>query len=220
MLPARLPRDAVKRTYSWIAPFHDILAVLVERKARALALDFGAVHSGEDVLEVAVGTGLSFVKLVQQNPGGTTTGVDITPAMLRRVRRRLRGRTGDVTIREGDAYALPFHASRFDVLLDSYMLDMIPEADFPVILREYHRVLRPGGRLVLCNMAVPRSLPQAMWDAIYRIHPPLLGGCRGISIEPVLAECGFEVHRQAFVSQLTFPSEVLLASRTDRIIDL
>jgi hypothetical protein len=48
---------------------------------------------------------------------------------------------------------------------------------------------------------------------LYRLHPALLGGCRGVQTAPFLREAGFvNVHRQ-FVSQWTFPSEVVYGEK-------
>lgn len=209
-LPARLPKSAVRRTYTWIAPTHDLLALLVERKARRLAVDWAAPKNGERVLEVAVGTGLSFQKLLRRNPGGFTDGIDRTPAMLRRARRRARrAPTERYRLQRGDAYALDFPDGTFDLVFCSYMFDLLPEGDFATVLGEFARVLRPGGRVVLAHMSVPRRWFECGWDLLYALWPPLLGGCRGIDVAPHLPAAGFQGVRRRYVSQLTFPSEVV-----------
>ncbi|MDX1546678.1 MAG: methyltransferase domain-containing protein [Rhodothermales bacterium] len=214
MQPARLPRADVPGVYRRIAPVHDVLAVLVEARARRLGLDWAAVQDGERVLEVAVGTGLSFVHLLRQNPSGLTVGIDRTPAMLRRARRRAaRYPAGRYRLEPGDAYALAYPDRHFDLVLNSYMFDMLPEDDFVPVLREFYRVLRPGGRLVMVNMTLGGRAYHRLWEWIYRIHPPLLGGCRGVAVAPALGEAGFERVRRRFVSQWTFPSEVVFGMR-------
>ncbi|GIV62498.1 MAG: ubiE/COQ5 methyltransferase [Rhodothermaceae bacterium] len=214
MLPARLPPERVVATYTWIAPFHDLLARLVEARARALGLAWAAVEDGEDVLEVAVGTGLSFRHLLRMNPNGWTEGIDLTPAMLRRARGRA-ARIGSrrYRLRPGSAYDLPYPTASFDLLLNSYMFDLLPVEDFPVVLQEFYRVLRPGGRLVMINMTRGTRWYQQLWEGLYRIHPALLGGCRGVLVAPYLDRAGFTGVRRRFVSQWGFPSEVLYAQK-------
>ena len=56
-------------------------------------------------------------------------------------------------LRIGDAYALDHPAASFDVVVNCFMFDLLPEADFGRVLGEFHRVLRPSGRLVLANLA-------------------------------------------------------------------
>lgn len=212
MLPARLPKSAVPRTYRWIAPTHDWLAVIVEARARRLGLSWADVQSGETVLEVAVGTGLSFRELLRRNPDGHTEGVDLTPAMLRRAERRAaRSATATYRLRLGDAYTLDFPDATFDLVMNSYMFDLLPEADFVPVLQEYRRVLKPGGRLIMMNMTPPERWYQHLWEGLYRLHPALLGGCRGVTVAPALAEAGFTEIQRTFVSQWTFPSEVVRA---------
>lgn len=218
MLPARLSKADVRPTYTWIAPTHDVLAVLVEARARRLGLAWAAVQDGEHVLEVAVGTGLSFQHLLHRNPRGWTEGVDLTPAMLRRARRRTerrqaRGGTDRYRLRLGDAYALDVPDDRFDLVVNSYMFDLLPEEDFEQVLREFGRVLRPGGRLVLVNMTVGERWYERLWEGLYRLWPPLLGGCRGVRVAPYLERAGFTDVRRRVVSQWTFPSEVIYGEK-------
>lgn len=220
MQPARLAPQDIRKTYTWIAPTHDWLAVLVEARARSLGLEWANVQDGEHVLEVAVGTGLSFQALLRLNPNGHTDGIDLTPAMLRRARRRAE-RTGVTAYRlaPGNAFDLAFADATFDLLLNSYMVDMVPEADFVPLLQEYRRVLKPGGRLVMMNMTLGERWYNQLWEWLYRLHAPLLGGCRGVALLPYVQKAGFVHTRRAYVSQWTFPSEVIYGEKPLRDLD-
>lgn len=217
--PAHLERADVARSYDRIAPVHDVLAKVVEHKARQAAFEMSGLSNGESVLEVAVGTGLNIPFVAQRNPEGRYVGVDVTPRMLRRAKRRL-ARTGAdpqrYTLGHGDAYDLPFGEASFDVAINSYMFDMLPEEDFPIVLGELKRVLKPGGRLLLINMTPGPRLYHQIWEQIYRLHPPLMGGCRGVRLGQAVRHSGLEPLQEAFVSQWTFPSEILLCRKPDR----
>ena len=78
-----------------------------------------------------------------------------------------------------------------------------------MILSEFRRVLRKGGRIVLVNMTKGSRWFNAVWKWLYKIRPSLLGGCRGIELKPYLEEVGFEKIRREYVSQMLFPSEVI-----------
>ncbi len=106
------------------------------------------------VLEVAVGTGLN---LPLYADGQSVVGIDLSAEMLAIARRRA-GETGrDVELREGDAHELPFDDGSFDSVLATYSLCNIP--DTHRALAEMHRVLRPGGRLVLVDHIRSSVLP-------------------------------------------------------------
>lgn len=212
--PAMLDKDSVRSVYERIAPVYDAWAWLTESRARAVCLDLAQVRDGEDVLEVAVGTGMTFAELVARNPSGRNEGIDLTAGMLRRAEDRSRraGR-GRYHLALGDAYALDFPDASFDLLVNNYMFDLLPERDFARVLSEFRRVLRPGGRLVLVNMAKGDRPQHRIAEAIYRFNPSLMGGCRGVALEPFVRAAGFEVTRREVAVQMTFPSEIIAATR-------
>jgi ubiquinone/menaquinone biosynthesis C-methylase UbiE len=63
-------------------------AYLTESKARDRCLEIAAIQDGESVLEVAVGTGLAFERILKANPSGRNEGIDLTEAMLNRAEKR------------------------------------------------------------------------------------------------------------------------------------
>ena len=207
-----MEKDGVAELYRKIAPAYDLWARLTESRARNRCLDLVSIQDGESVLEVAVGTGLAFEKILRANPSGRNEGIELTEAMLARAKRRAaRTGTDNYHLRHGDAYALDYPDGDFDVLINNYLFDLLPRQDFLTVLTEFKRVLRPGGRLAMVNMTMGQRGYNRVWEAIYRLNPALLGGCRGIFILPVLEECGFINTKREYVSQMTFPSEVVLA---------
>ena len=207
-----LSKSEVPEVYAAKAPFYDVWAALTESKARRRALELAWVRDGESVLEVAVGTGLAFAELLRRNPNGTTEGVDLTEAMLARARRRAeRSPARRWRLRVGDAYSLDFADDTFDLLLNCYMFDLLPEEDFPRVLGEFRRVLRTGGALVLVNMTRARHWRYRLWEALYRRRPAWVGGCRGVELVGPVERAGFTVEAAELISQFGFPSEVILA---------
>ena len=113
------------------------------------------------------------MRLAQANPGGRTFGVEISEGMLAQTRRRLEdaGLAGEVEVIEGSALELPFADESFDLVVNSYMLDLLPRDDIPRALAEFKRVLRPGGRLVLSNMTKGERRRERIWDWLYAQGP-------------------------------------------------
>jgi ubiquinone/menaquinone biosynthesis C-methylase UbiE len=212
MPDARIKQDQVSDLYRKIAPAYDLWARLTESKARDRCLEIAAIRDGESVLEVAVGTGLAFEKILKANPSGRNEGIDVTEAMLSRAETRA-ANSGITSYRltVGDAHALDFADSEFDVLINNYMFDLLPEDDFPTVLAEFRRVLRPGGRLVLVNMTKGKSWHNSIWEWVYRLNPAWLGGCRAVQLLPMLEEIEFANLERQYISQMTFPSEVISA---------
>jgi ubiquinone/menaquinone biosynthesis C-methylase UbiE len=134
--------------------------------------------------------------------------------MLRHTRRRLTAAGLDaVGLYRANALALPFPDASFDLLTNSYMLDLLPTADIPSALREFRRVLRPGGRLVLSNMTIGERPWHRHWDALYARGLSVTANCRGVLAAPILDELGFTEIQREYLAQLTFPSEIVTARR-------
>jgi ubiquinone/menaquinone biosynthesis C-methylase UbiE len=212
MPDARISQGHIPDLYRKIAPGYDLWARVTESNARDRCLEIAAIQDGESVLEVAVGTGLAFERILKGNPSGRNEGIDLTEAMIIRAEKRAAS-TGIKSYRlaVGDAYALDFPDNDFDVLINNYMFDLLPEDDFPTVLAEFRRVLRPGGRLVLVNMTKGMRWYNGIWEWVYRMNPAWLGGCRGVQVVPLLGQVGFVTSERQYISQMTFPSEVICA---------
>jgi len=212
MLEARIPKGGVSDLYRRIAPTYDLWARLTETKARNRCLELASIQDGEAVLEVAVGTGLAFENILRSNSSGRNEGIDLTEAMLSRAEKRAANSgVGHYRLRIGDAYALDYPDDDFDVLINNYMFDLLPQRDFLAVLTEFKRVLRPGGRLAMVNMTRGKHWYNKIWEGIYRINPAWLGGCRGVQLFSELEACGFIRIKREYVEQMTFPSEVVYA---------
>ncbi|MGA2317746.1 MAG: methyltransferase domain-containing protein [Thermodesulfobacteriota bacterium] len=211
ILEAQYTHEEIVRKYNWIAPIYDLFGILMESKAHQRAIDMAAIKNGEKILEVAFGTGLNFVEILKRNPQGWVNGIDVSMKMLERARKRI-SKTGhkNYTLYLGDCRHLPFEDGTFDILMTQYLLDILPVEDFIPILLEFRRVLKDGGRIVLVNMTKGEKWLNKIYEEIYKLKPPLLAGCRGVMAQPFLEEIGFKEFEREFVSQLGFPSEVVL----------
>ena len=210
MPDAQIEKGRIADVYRKIAPSYDLWAWLTESRARDRCLELAAIRNGEAVLEVAVGTGLTFARILEANPSGRNEGIDLTKAMLIRAERKAADSgSNNYCLKVGDAYDLDFPDDSFDVVINNYMFDLLPQQDFLTVLEEFKRVLRPGGRLAMVNMTKGKRWYNGTWQRIYQINPSLLGGCRGVSILPQIQACGFGQIKREYMSQMTFPSEIL-----------
>jgi ubiquinone/menaquinone biosynthesis C-methylase UbiE len=209
---AKLNKSDVVEVYTQTAPIYDFWGTLTETKARKRALSLAQIKDGEVILEVAVGTGLTFQEILRVNLHGKNIGVDLTPAMLEKAKSRI-GKLGasNYQLFVGDAYHLDFPDHQFDFVMNNYMFDLLPEKDFIPVLQEFKRVLKPQGRMILVNMTKGEYFYQRFWESVYRLNPRWLGGCRGVLLSTSLQSAGFtEIHRET-VSQMGFPSEIISA---------
>ncbi len=218
ILAAGIEKSRIPEIYRRLTPHYDFWGRLTESKARSRCLELAAIRDGESVLEVAVGTGLVFERLLKANPNGRNEGIDLTEAMLSKAKVRAEG-TGvrNYRLSIGDAYHLEYPDETFDVLINNYMFDLLPEADFPALLSEFNRVLRHGGRMVVVSMTLGKPWFNALWKAVYRLNPAWLGGCRGVKLLPDLVGAGFEKTKREFISQKGFPSEVVFGIKSGKL---
>jgi ubiquinone/menaquinone biosynthesis C-methylase UbiE len=117
------------------------------------------------VLEIAAGTGRN----LRHYPGGVhLTAIELSPEMLAIAKQRARDLGSDADLRLGDAQALEFPDESFDTVVITLALCTIPDERQAV--REAHRVLRPGGQLLLLEHVRSPTLPVR---AVQRLLDPL-----------------------------------------------
>jgi ubiquinone/menaquinone biosynthesis C-methylase UbiE len=213
-LDANISQTEIASVYNSISKVYDFWGYLTESKARKRALELAEVKNGQNILEVAVGTGLAFYEIVKRNPDGTNIGIDISEGMLTKAKKRLRKlANANYELKLATAFNLEAEDNQFDLLINNYMLDLIPYDQMDAVLLEFKRVLKKDGKLVLVNMTVGEKFGSGIYDLIYRISPRLMGGCRGIRVSERLREHDFRVKSRAYYQQLLFPSEVILAQK-------
>ena len=211
-LDARVSQTEVAGIYDALSPMYNLWGRLTESRARDRAIDLADIKDGQDVLEVAVGTGMAFHEIVKKNPAGRNVGIDLSEGMLTKARKRLQKlRVANYELKTGSALRLEEQDASFDLLMNNYMFDLMAFEEMDTVLQEFKRVLRTGGKLVLVNMTFGEKFGTDIYTWIYRISPKLMGGCRGVQLSEKLKVHGFNVKLREYYQQLLFPSEVILA---------
>jgi arsenite methyltransferase len=109
-----------------------------------------APAEGERILDVGCGPGFYVAELLDVvGPEGSVVGVDGSPSSLAVAASRCEGRA-NVAFHEADATSLPVEDGDFDAALSVQVLEYVPEV--APALREIHRALRPGGRVVVWDV--------------------------------------------------------------------
>jgi len=104
------------------------------------------------ILDVATGTGSTLNQIQAARPDASLVGLDLSEAYLRQAARRLNQRSGALPqLLQGNGEELPFRDASFDAVTCVFLLHELPAEARSAVLRECHRVLRPGGRLVLAD---------------------------------------------------------------------
>ncbi len=210
ILKRELNPQLTKLNYKKVVWFYDLWSGLTESKAAKLVLDLADIKDNQHVLEVGCGTGLVFKKMVMKNPHGKNTGMDLSPDMLAKARQRML-KTGytNYELMEGDVLNLDFPDNSFDVLINNFMIDLMPEETFDKIAGKFFRLLKTDGIIVISTF----GMGSKFWSWLAKSMPDLLTGCRPVSFGRNLLNAGFQVEEDIRISQNTFPANILKARK-------
>lgn len=198
MTPPDSPDDVLRQLReearaTWSAGDYDAVADGIWEVGGAV-VDRVGIRPGDEVLDVACGTGNAAIRAAQA--GGSVTGLDITPELFVAARRRASDAGVEVRWMEGDAEALPFQAGCFDVVVSTFGIMFAPRHQ--VAATELARVLRPGGRIGLAAWTTGgsagllfRALESHLPPPPPIASPPTLWGVEA-HVEALLAGSGIE----------------------------
>jgi ubiquinone/menaquinone biosynthesis C-methylase UbiE len=127
-----------------------------ERILREETVRLAQIKPGDSVLEVGCGTGtLTLAAKRQAGPTGTVFGIDIIPGMIEVSQRKAAEAKEDITFQLGSIADIPFPSNQFDAVMCSFMIFHMSETTMLKGIAEAYRVLKPQGRLLVLDLALP-----------------------------------------------------------------
>ncbi len=161
----RLYLWATHRLYNEFAWSYDLAAWIVSAgrwdRWRRMALDYVAQ---QPVLEVGFGTGHLLAAMAER--GWPAVGIDLSPAMQRQATAGLRRRGLFIPRLQGRVQRMPFAAESFGSVVSTFPAEYIVD---PASLAEFHRVLKPGGRLIVAGLIVTLETDCALWAGLNQL---------------------------------------------------
>ena len=171
-------RNLFTRVASKYDLMNDVMSVGVHRFWKECMLDWLAPRPGQDLIDVAGGTGDIAFEFIERAKGSANAVIlDLTESMLAEGKKRtnMKGNSSSIHWVCGDAMFLPFAGSSFDVYTISFGIRNV--SDIQKTLSEAYRILRPGGRLMVLEFStVSNEMLSWIYDKYSFNVIPFLGG--------------------------------------------
>jgi ubiquinone/menaquinone biosynthesis C-methylase UbiE len=150
------------------------------------------LRSGEVVVDLGSGGGLDvFLAAQKVGPNGKAIGIDMTPEMIERAQANAtKGGYTNVEFLQSTIDKLPLADNSVDCVISNCVINLAP--DKPSVFREIFRVLKPGGRLAVSDIALKIDLPQNIANSIAAYVGCIAGAIRVEEYRAKLQEAGFE----------------------------
>jgi len=150
------------------------------------------IRSGEVVVDLGSGGGLDvFLASKMVGPEGRAIGIDMTPAMIERARTNAAaGGYTNVEFYQSTIDHIPLPDASVDCVISNCVLNLAP--DKPAVFREIARVLKPGGRLAVSDIALKGELPEAVARSMAAYVGCIAGAIKIDNYRSSLLAAGFE----------------------------
>jgi SAM-dependent methyltransferase len=183
------------RLFDWLVRVHTLGR---ERKLRHWTLDLADLHAGNVVLDVGCGTGTLLLAAAERvGPSGALHGLEPSTEMAAYARHKAEAHWVPLAVVEGSADSLPYPPASFDAVFCTLVLHHLPGSMQEDAIREMHRVLRPGGHVVIVEWQRPKSFARAITSPLFLIYllhnlGPSSSPLDVLGIEPLMSALGFE----------------------------
>ena len=149
------------------------------------------LKEGEVVVDLGSGGGLDvFLAARQVGPSGKAIGIDMTPEMLQLARANAaKGGFTNVEFLEGQIDAVPLRDQTADIVISNCVVNLA--SDKGKVFQEMHRILKPGGRVAISDIALKQELPDALAQSAAALVGCIAGAISITEYQEGLAAAGF-----------------------------
>ncbi len=156
-LPSRSQEKSIENMFSDIAQRYDFLNHLlsfgVDIHWRNQAVNLALKDTPKDILDVATGTGDLAIALKKAIPNANISAIDFAENMLNIAKQKIAKKSLEIDFKVGDGQNIDFADNSFDLLTIAYGIRNFSDRDLG--LREFYRVLKPNGKLIILEFPPP-----------------------------------------------------------------
>jgi ubiquinone/menaquinone biosynthesis C-methylase UbiE len=217
--PQVLSHEQAKRFYDRLGAWQDTQR-FYERPALADLLAHLELAGAERLIEFGCGTGRFAEELFDRHllTNARYLGLDVSSTMTELAQSRTARFGGRAVIQQTSGTThLDLPEAAFDRFISSYVFDLLSEKDIESLLTEAHRVLTNGGLLGVVSLTKGfRGLSRFgtwTWERLHQVSPMLTGGCRPITMGPLLENLRWKVCHRNVVTTFAIASEIVVAEK-------
>lgn len=150
-----------------------------------------SLQPGEVVVDLGSGGGLDvFLAAEKVGPGGKAIGIDMTPEMILRARKNAaKSKLGNVEFHRASIDKLPLADGSVDCIVSNCVINLVPDKN--AVFREMFRVLKPGGRVAVSDIAWKQDLPEELARDLMALVGCIAGAIHITDYEEGLRAAGF-----------------------------
>jgi ubiquinone/menaquinone biosynthesis C-methylase UbiE len=153
-----LIRDRMAKMVNTYDKYMNRITLGREEKLRNMTVDLARIREGDNVLEIGCATGSLTIAAKRRAGGsGSVAAIDLIPGMIEASREKAKRLGLEINFQTGSIENIPFPDQQFDVVICSFMIFHMSEGVRNKGIEEIFLVLKPGGRLLVLDIAIPRK---------------------------------------------------------------
>lgn len=183
---ARQYYDRISKIYDWLTSG--------EKAFIQKSVAFLDISPEEKIADIGCGTGTGLVFIQKELSNECKSiGIDLSHQMLLESQRKINSNESGHYLVQGDGAKLPIRSNQLDGLLCSFTLELFSKKEIPIVLDEFHRILKKDGRLAIVSLAQePHTMAVEIYELTHKLFP-IAVDCRPIPLLDLLVDHGFKI---------------------------